>query len=126
MFVSISGGPQANDEVFLGKLSAANFNVTTDQAITLIGGNKVITKITCPNFSATPTLAAGGFYTSAAKAGNAIVAAAQVYTAGVAGVPVLPTLAKPYVTGTTIYLSLTTAEGGVLTSDIFVYGNILP
>lgn len=113
-------------EVLLGKISAANFNSTADQAITLPAGNKIISKITCSAFSATPTIAAGGFYTAASKAGNAIVAAGQVYTAGAAGVPVYPTLAKPYVSVATIYLALTTAEGGVLTSDVFIYGQMLP
>lgn len=125
MNVSVSGTP-GTAEVLLGKLSTGNFNVVTDQAITLLAGNKRITSIICPNFTATPTIAAGGFYTATTKGGTAIVANTQVYTAGIAGVPVLPTLAKPYVTGATIYLSLTTAEGSVLTSDVFVYGQILP
>lgn len=122
----IVSGFDPGSEIVLGKLSGANLNITTDQVITLLSGNKNITRIDMSNFSITPTLAAGGFYTAASKAGNAVVAAAQVYTAGVAGVLVLPTIAKPYITGTSLFFSLTTAQGGALTADITVYGRILP
>lgn len=125
MNISVSGGT-LDSEIVLGKLSGANLNITTDQIITLLAGNKNITRIDMSNFSSTPSLAAGGFYTATSKGGNAVVAAAQVYTAGAAGVLVLPTVAKPYVTGTSLYFALTTAQGGALTADITVYGRILP
>lgn len=112
-------------DVILGKLTSANFNVTTDQSISLLSGIKRVTKIIVVNWSGTSILAAGGFYTTASKGGNTIVAAAQVYSAAGAGLEVLPVLAKPYVIVDTIYLSLTTAEGGSLTGDVYVIGQLL-
>src|SRR3989304_6071907 len=104
--------------VLLGKLVAADFNISTDQLITLISGNKNITKIVIVNWSTSTALAAGGFYTASSKGGNTIVAAAQVYAAGLVGLVLQPTLNKAYVTGTSCYFSLTTANGSALTADI--------
>ena len=74
--------------VLVGKLIGANFNVTTDQQITLSSFGEeaasnlfFIDEIIVTNASVSLTTAAGGFYTAAAKGGTAIVSAAQVYTA---------------------------------------------
>ena len=113
-------------EVFLGKLTSANLNSTADQVITLLSGTKRLTRILMVNPSATPSLAAGGFYSAASKGGNALVSSAQVYTALTAMLGLNPTLAGNYITGTTLYLSLTTANGSACTADIYVFGEILP
>ena len=112
-------------EILLGKLSSANLNITTDQLITLSLGNKMITRITCINASGTPALAAGGVYTGADKSGAAIVAAGQVYSALTSILGLNLTLAANFVSGSNLYLSLTTANGSALTCDIYVYGELL-
>lgn len=124
MIVNTDVTPLAG-ESFLGKLVSANLNTTADQLISLATGKKRITRILCINASATPTIAAGGFYTGAAKSGTTIVSAAQVYTALTAILSLNVTLAANYTSGTTLYLSLTTAEGSALTADIYVFGEIL-
>jgi hypothetical protein len=114
-------------EVEIGKLLSANMNTTADQAITINTSTPVrITKIVVTNGSTSLTLAAGGFYTAASKGGNAIVAAAQVYS-GItgSGISVLPTIAKEYVSVSTIYFALTVAQGLAATSDIYVFGVVL-
>lgn len=123
--IVVSNIQNTGSDVILGRLTSANFNITTDQSIPLLAGTKRITKIIVVNWSGTSALAAGGFYTATTKGGNAIVAAAQVYTAAGVGIEVLPTLAKPYVTVSPIYLSLTVAEGGALTGDVYVIGQLL-
>lgn len=115
----------------LGKLIGANMNVTTDQAIpiTRIGSQKyLITKIVVTNASTSLTNADGGIYTTTSKGGTAIVAAAQVYTALTAATVALNlTLAvnNTYVLDN-LYFSLTGAQGGASTADIYVFGEILP
>ena len=92
-------------EVQLGKLTSANMNVDTDQAITLLAGNKRITRILVVNPSTSLTTAVGGVYSTTAKGGYTIIAAAQVYSALTgSGLELSLTLAKPYFTGTTAYL----------------------
>ena len=124
MIISVVNPPIVGN-VLLGKLSSANLNITTDQAITLLGGNKLITSIMFINSSETPTLAAGGFYTGAGKTGTVLVSTGQVYTALVASLSLNVTIALNYVTGTVIYFSLTTGNGTACTADIFVYGQLL-
>ena len=118
-------------EQLLGKLIGANMNVTTDQAIpiTRIGSQKyLITKIFVTNASTSLTAADGGIYTATSKGGTAIVAAAQVYTALTAatvGLDLTLAVNNTYVLDN-IYLSLTGAQGGAATADIYVFGVILP
>jgi hypothetical protein len=71
----------AKQELLLFSLTAANMNSTADQALTKLLGftNFLITRIRAANSSGNLTTAAGGIYTGAAKAGNAIVAAAGLY-----------------------------------------------
>lgn len=115
----------------LGKLIGANMNVTTDQAIpiTRIGSQKyLITKIFVTNASTSLTAADGGIYTATSKGGTAIVAAAQVYTALTAatvGLDLTLAVNNTYVLDN-LYLSLTGAQGGAATADIYVFGIVLP
>ena len=114
----------------IGRKLAADFNVTTDQAITLLPGNWTITGVYAAKGTRSMTTAAGGVYTAAAKGGTAIVAAAQTYT-GLTGattdvvtctMAATPTVNGSGVTGATIYFALTTGQGSAGTADIFVFG----
>lgn len=110
----------------LATIRSANMNVTTDQALTILGTSKyMIDAILVTNASISLTTAAGGIYPSASKGGTAIVAAAQTYSALSSHTVVLPlTLA---VTDTlqstaTLYFALTTPQGAAATADIYVFG----
>jgi len=105
-----------------------NMNVTTDQILTKAWAfdDYLIERIRVVNASISLTTAAGGIYTAAAKAGIAVVAAAQVYTA-LTG----PTLGTDLtvaaagldaLTADELYLALTTAQGAAATADIYVFG----
>lgn len=108
----------------LGQLLGANFNTTSDQAITLRYGHAVITDIVVTNASANLTLAAGGFYTASSKGGTAIVSAAQVYsTLTASGLALKATMAAPVrVTTGQIFFALTATQGSAVTADIYVLG----
>ena len=130
--IKTTGGVLATGtEVLLGSKVGANMNVTTDQLIpiTRIGTKKyLITRIVVTNASISLTTAAGGVYQAASKAGTAIVAAAQAYSALSATTTALNlTLAinRTY-TLDNLYFSLTTAQGAAATADIYVYGVIIP
>ncbi len=119
--------------VLLGKIAGANMNSAADQTITInlpTGVTKyTVEKIDVTNCTVSLTLAAGGFYTAASKGGTAIVAAAQVYTAlgGTATTLMNPTLAVTTSSFTgNMFFSLTTAQGGAATADIYVWGRLLP
>lgn len=113
----------------LAKVSAANFNITTDQAIANFPAKWIIRRITVQNASVSLTTAAGGFYTGAGKTGTVIVAAAQTYAALTGSTIWIDlTLAAGVLTGTaaltatTIYFALTTAQGAPATADIYIWG----
>lgn len=113
----------------LAKVTAADFNVVTDQAIANLPSKWIIRRITVQNASVNMTTAAGGFYTGAGKTGTVIVAAAQTYAAlTAAGIWMDLTLAAGVLTGTaaltatTIYFALTTAQGAPATADIYIWG----
>lgn len=125
MFVNVNNTQQINNEVQLGKLIGADLNTTSDQLITLLAGNKKITKILVVNASGTITLAVGGFYTGASKTGSIIVANSQAYSALTSILSLTTTLIADYVSGTSLYFSLTTANGVARTCDIYLFGNIL-
>lgn len=116
------------DQRLLGRLLGANFNSTADQAIAIVNSAKYhIQNITICNASVSLTTAAGGFYDGAAKTGNILVAAAQVYSALTSALAQLnPTLAaytnNNVYTAQQIYFSLTTAQGVAATADIYIYG----
>lgn len=126
---ALLGSDIKNPQV-LGKLTTANFNVTTDQSITIYSSRYVIRKIVVLNASTSLTTAAGGLYTNAAKAGTIIVSAAQVYSALTASgkfldLTLTATIGTDFLTATTIYFSLTTPQGGAATGDIYVIGDDL-
>lgn len=117
-------------------LRGANFNVTTDQALAIPAKITAyhVERIVVTNCSTSLTLAVGGFYTAASKGGTAIVSAAQVYSALTsAAVGLEPTLvaaalsggASYRLTASNIYLSLTVAQGGAATCDVYLFGDDL-
>ena len=124
MIVSV-GAPIVRDNNLLGSLIGANFNSTGDQAIALIPGIKNITRMLVTNWSGTSAVAVGGFYSATSKGGNVLVSAGTVYTSAASGITIAPTIAKSHITGSNLYLSLTVAEGGALTADIYVFGDTL-
>ena len=114
----------------IGRLFAANFNVTTDQPITMgINAKFRVTKITVENTSIPGmSTAVGGIYTAPSKAGSAIVAASQVYT-GLTNATTaldltlaLPNLVLPPLQ--TLYFSLTTPQEVAATADLFIFGDV--
>lgn len=126
-----SGALIANGGGPLATLRSANFNSTADQALTL--PSKVtayqLSSIVVTNCSANLTTAAGGFYTAASKGGSAVVAAIQLYS-GLTGATIIlnPTIAAAgllKLTASPLYLSLTTAQGGAATCDVYLFGNDL-
>jgi hypothetical protein len=121
------------------KLSAANFNSTADQAITLAlptGFTRYrFQSIITSNPSISLTTAVGGIYTAAAKGGIAIVAASTAWspltnsTAGTSGSVFQPTVvngATAFYNSTTLYLSLTTPQGAAATADVTIIIQPLP
>lgn len=113
----------------LGSLRSANMNTTADQAITIASTVTAWapTAIWVTNASTNLTTAAGGVYPTTAKGGTPLVALTQVYTALTVATIVLPlTLAANIATTryavNTIYLALTSAQGGTATADIYIIG----
>lgn len=130
----------APGKIECGWLLGANMNVTTDQAIPISvpSATYMIESIAISNPSVSLTTAAGGFYSAASKGGVAVVAAAQAYsgltsnTANTTGNALLATIATagnttvfqgPSQTSpiSTLYFSLTTAQGAAASADIRVY-----
>ena len=117
----------------LGALRGANMNSTADQAIPIqaFGLPYYVTSILAVwKSGASLTLAAGGVYDAAAKAGNQLVSSAQVFSALTgAGKALALTLAAAATgstfTATSLFLSLTVAQGAAATCDIYVYGRVL-
>lgn len=117
----------AGQQQVLGTLRGANFNVTTDQAIPIPPQftKWAPTAIWVINCSTSMTLAAGGVYPTTSKGGTALVSAAQVYSAATASsiiVPLTLAVTTTAYTVSTVYLSLTTAQGGAATCDVYVIG----
>jgi hypothetical protein len=124
--------PHVGAGMLLGRIIGANMNIATDQPFVLTNWAALnpfrITKITAKNASTSLTTAAGGVYPAASKAGTAIVASAQAYSALSAATIALDlTLAV----GTTVYakggapiLSLTTGQGGAATADFYLFGDV--
>lgn len=113
----------------LGSLIAADFNTTSDQAITIASGvtKYIIRRIIVTNASISLTTAAGGVYSNAGKTGTIIVAAAQVYSALTAAakfkdLTLEAVVGTDILTTTTIYLSLTTPQGAAATANVYVFG----
>jgi hypothetical protein len=117
----------------LGSILGANMNTTADQSIPVASAKYIPTLIYATNASTNLTTAAGGIYTAAAKGGTVIVPAAQVYTALTAAakwkaLTIDPTGGGPttdVVVAATLFLSLTTPQGGAATADIYIFGQDL-
>jgi hypothetical protein len=124
----------ASDMFLAGVLKNANFNSTSDQAISIIYPGKYrVDQIAITNVSTSlaGSAAAGGFYSGAGKTGTTIVANTQTYTALTgATVVAFPGFAAggnaTTFTQQTLYFSLTTGHGSAATADIYVYVRRLP
>lgn len=118
----------------LASLIGANMNVATDQPMSphfdLTTIKFSVAKILVTNASLSLTTAAGGIYDTAAKGGNAIVAAGQVYSALTAATKLLSlTIASAgssNVFSVVPILSLTTGQGAAATADFYLIGDIIP
>ena len=111
----------------IGFLKAADFNSTADQEIKMVSARYRLDAIFTDQPSTSLSLAAGGIYDAASKGGNPIVAAAQVYAPlTAAGKSLALTLeaitATDTLTAASLYLSLTTAQGGAATANLYLYG----
>lgn len=123
-----------------GRLLAANFNSTSDQSIIISTPTATWTvdSIEISNPSISLTTAQGGFYSAASKGGVAVVANTQAYTSlttgsvNATGNAMLATLATAGNTTafqgygqaskiSSLFFSLTTAQGAAATADIRVY-----
>jgi hypothetical protein len=125
--MQVATSQPAKQEIILFQLTAANMNITTDQAFTKLLGftNFLITRIRAVNSSGSLTTAAGGIYTGAAKAGNAIVAAGQAYatlTGATIGMDLTIAAVGNGLQTVTPILSLTTGQGSAMTADFYVLG----
>lgn len=112
--------------------ASLNFNVTTDQAITISppSANYRFNAFVFYFSSISLTTAAGGIYPSPAKAGTAIVAAATAYNT-LTGATVNNAGSTLNVSGplttvydlSTVYFSLTTPQGAAATASVVIYCN---
>jgi hypothetical protein len=136
-FVDLGGSLNYSQATVAGMLrytlTGANFNSTADQAITITlptgTTNYRLNAIFFSNPSTSLTTAVGGVYTGAGKTGVAVVAASQAYSAlatnspGASGSMLNATItngASAMYNATTLYLSLTTAQGAAATADVTV------
>lgn len=119
--------------IMLGFVKGANMNVTTDQAFDMSPGwtslfSFRITKITAEGASLSLTTAAGGIYPAASKAGTAIVAAGQAYSALTSSALALDlTIAAAntvYAPGVQPILSLTTGQGVAAVANFYIFGDV--
>lgn len=108
-----------------------NMNSTADQALTKYGKFTTffISLIRCANGSISLTTAQGSLYTLAAKAGVNIMGAVNPFatitgpTTGMDSViAAVGRVQLAVLTGASIFLSLTTAQGAPATMDMYVYG----
>lgn len=112
-----------------GKLIGANMNSTADQAITIFcpAASYSIFRVVAKNPSISLTTAQGSLYLAAGKttiinATTGSFAAAQVNTIDTLNNAAVVAVQNNVETNnTTIYLSLTTAQGAPATADIYVY-----
>jgi hypothetical protein len=132
-----NGNITSNGTVLLGKLIGANMNITTDQLITISGGNTyIITDTLITNSSvnlSSGSIAKGYFYTGTLRSGIEISIANTV--------PLQSLLSSTYYISTnnavisiintqistvnTVYFSLNSGHGSAATADIYIYGRIL-
>lgn len=138
-FPTTPWGGYAPGSIQCGELLGANMNSTADQAIPISvpSATWVLDSIWVSNPSISLTTAAGGFYTGASKSGVTVVASNQAYstlttnTANTTGNAFAVTIATAGATTdfngygqasqiSTLYFSLTTAQGAAATADIRV------
>lgn len=121
-----SGGvPVASALQLIAVGRGLNFQLITDQPLTRVFSGLLYmpTYIVAKRATGAATVAcAGGIYDAAAKAGNAMVAAAQVWLALAANVCVPAVVIQTFQLSATPILSLTTGSTGAVTADVFVYG----
>lgn len=109
-------------------LRSANMQLTTDQQFTkqFTGTNYAVTNVLAVRKTGAASVAcAGGVYTAASKAGDALVGVAQSWVTLASGVMVSATLAALVLTtieSATPYLSLTTGSTAACTADVFIFG----
>lgn len=132
--VIADNGPNPYSQRVLASLLNANFNDTSDQPILLPSTLQAfqLTGILVTNASVSLTTAVGGFYPQAFKAGSALVAAGQVYTALTTSLLLMNTtitayglanrLTRSQLVDWAIYFSLTTPQGLAATADIYLLG----
>lgn len=122
-------GQAAGGPVKLFELRGANLNSTADQAFSKVGSftRYQVAAVVSRGLTGNALIAAGGIYTGAAKAGSAIVAAAQAWGALSAVDKMLSATVAALTDAqqATPNLSLTTAAGGAATADVFIYGYVL-
>ncbi|MDE2096314.1 MAG: hypothetical protein KGL39_03645 [Patescibacteria group bacterium] len=123
--------PKASQLLF--SLTGADFNSTSDQQLTAATGfpsTYSLDQILVTNASTSLTTAVGGFYTATSKGGTTVVPAAETYTE-LTGSTVIKRLDFNTGANTTndlgssLYFSLTTAQGATATADIYVFGKPL-
>lgn len=127
----ISSVSAANSQQLLFVGRGLNFQLTSDQALTKVftGTNYIVTAIAGVRKTGGATVVcAGGIYTAAAKAGTAVVAAAQSWIAltGALG-SINATLAAltAALSADPLYVSLTTGSTAAVTGDVFVFGVVV-
>jgi hypothetical protein len=119
----------AESKVLLGSLKGANFNSTADQSIPMAASKYVIRRITVTNASPSLTLAVGGFYAASGKT-TPVVGATQVYS-GLTGstkyldMTLAAILTTDVRTESTLFFSLTTAQGTGATADLYIFGDVI-
>ena len=136
-YLQDGGPPIGPSEIVIARLLSANFNTINDQAIPLPSNIVKInfTRIIVTNASLSLTTAQGGFYPQPSKAGTALVASGQAYSA-LTGASVLmnPTLTSganttlytsSNLTNFSVYFSLSIAQGVAAVADIYLCGIIL-
>ena len=126
----------------IGVLRGANFNIITDQPITIrpltssdtgfiaAAIKYFITDIYVANCSASLTTAKGGFYTATSKGGTIIGATTTPFTNCVSATTMqrltgLTNQDSTVFNQATLYLSLTTAQGSAATGDVYVIGELV-
>lgn len=114
----------------IASAAALDFAIDTDQALTFIGTptlwipTHVIARRVSGSFG---VACVGGIYTAASKSGTSIINVAQSWAAlsgasKYASATISATALTDVMTATTLFLSLTTANTGALTADVFVFG----
>ena len=128
------GGPLAASQKVIARLLNADFNADSDQPIVLPAAIQAfqLTGIIITGATASLSVAVGGFYTEADKAGDEIVADTQVYSAlttydllmqaTLASFAQTARFSRRNLTDWSIYFSLTTPQGGAALADIYLIG----